>query len=286
MSAPAPTINRSVATTGASGAVALRGVADLLEGRELTPAMGRWVRRLAATFSSWHAAVVGALETHPALSLTDPTMGVEVADSYVESIVALTRGLGPREGDDGVVPVAVALVELAGSFEPTFATMRSANPALHFRLSLAAGLAPTPFGAATGLTSEFVAGVLATVGEISVPGLPATDVRRRLDAMDLEMIEAIGYLRRAGIEVAGTAGRGTNDAFEPARVAALASVLDADDGFRPGEAADAARYAGPLALAATGDFDAVARTDERVAAGLLVAERRAASGSAVEPVAR
>ena len=100
------------------------------------------------------------------------------------------------------------------------------------------------------------------------------------------MIEAIGYLRRAGIEVAGTAGRGTNDAFEPARVAALASVLDADDGFRPGEAADAARYAGPLALAATGDFDAVARTDERVAAGLLVAERRAASGSAVEPVAR
>ena len=72
MSAPAPTINRSVATTGASGAVALRGVADLLEGRELTPAMGRWVRRLAATFSSWHAAVVGALETHPALSLTDP----------------------------------------------------------------------------------------------------------------------------------------------------------------------------------------------------------------------
>ena len=284
MSAPAPTIDLAVTTTGASGAVALRGVADLLEGRELTPAMGRWTRRLAATFSSWHAAVVCALETHPALSLPDPTMGVEVADSYVEPIVALTRGLGPRVGHDGVVPVAVALVELAGSFEPTFATMRSTDSELHFRLSLAAGLAPTPFGAATGVTSQFVAGVLAVIADISAPGLAGADVRRRLDGMDLEMIEAIGCLRRAGIDPQGAARGGANDSFEPARVAALAAVLDADDTFRPAEDGagvfDAARYVGPLALAATGEFAAVARTDERVAAGLLVAERRAALRSA------
>ncbi len=280
MSVPAPTIDLAASTTGASGAVALRGVADLLEGRELTPAMGRWARRLAATFSSWHAAVVSALETHPALSLADPTMGVEVTDDYVESIVALTRGLGPRVSHDGIVPVAVALVELAGSFEPTFGTMRRTQPELHLRLALAAGLAPAPFGAAAGVTSQFVEGVLSATAGISDPGLPATDVRRKLDEIDLDMIEAIGCLRRAGTEVQGAARETAGDGFEPARVAALAAVLDADERFLPAQgtpgAVDQARHVGPLALAATGEFAAVARTDERVAAGLVVADRQPA----------
>lgn len=288
MSFPTRTIDLDATTTGASGAVALRGVAELLEGRDLTPAMARWARRLAATFSSWHAAVVGALQAHPALSLTDPTLGVEVPDRYGESIVALTRGLGPRVGHEGIVPVAVALVELAGSFEPTFEPLRRDDTDAHRRLALAVGLAPTPFGTSTGLTSRFVDGVSAAAAALSAPGLPAGDVRQTLDGIDLAMIEAIGHLRRVGSSVEGVARSLTNEAFDPARVAALAAVLDADETFCPAVelsgAVDQARRIGPLALAATGDFATVARTDERVAAGLLAADRQVDANNTSQPV--
>ena len=280
MSLPAPTLDLTVTSSGASGAVALRGVAELLEGRDLTPAMGRWVRRLAATVSSWHAAVVAALDTHPALSLTDPTLGVDVPATYVESVMALTRGLGPRAGHDGIVPVAVALVELAGSFGSTFAPLQGPDAEAHRRLALVAGLAPSPFGATAGLTSQFVEGVRATTAAISASGLPAAEVRQTIDEADVAMIDAIGRLRRVGSSVQGVARSHTNDVFDPARVAALAAVLDADDTFRPVVGCvgvvDHTRQVGPLALAATGEFAAVARTDERVAAGLLAAERHAA----------
>lgn len=282
MSPTAPSIDLAVTAPTASPGGAIGSVAALLDGRPLTPAMGRWVRRVAAVFSSWHRAVLAEMETHPAMSLTDPSMGVEVGADYVGSIVALTRGLGPRTGHDGVVPVAVALVELAGSFGPTFAPLRCTEPRTHDRLSLVADLSPAPFGSASGLTSRFVRTVLAETAAISAPGLPAAEVRRRIDRFDLDTIAAVEQLRRAG---SGASEEDhsvrSHDEFEPARVTALAAVLVADPAFTGGDPAGAtgpvgeARRVGRLALAASAEFVAVARVDERVAAGLLATDQLA-----------
>lgn len=270
-------VDESGSTTSSAGAVALRRVAELVDGRELTPVMGRWLRRLAATFSSWHAAVVRALEGHPALTVNDPFASVEVRRGYLESVLTHTRGLGPRVAEDGVVPVAVAIVELAGSFGHAFSPLEPVDPELHEQLTIAADLAPAPFGTHAGVTSRFIEGVVATVADVSVPGLAAGDVRHRLDVVDVETIAAIESLRRAASNVVGCETSEVNNAFDPARVAALAAVLHDDEAFIgvEGDVVDAhAHRIGPAALAATGDFAVVARPDERIAAGLTVADRR------------
>ncbi|MEM7286131.1 MAG: hypothetical protein AAF480_07250 [Actinomycetota bacterium] len=276
MSSPGPTIDLAVPTSRPAGAEALHGVADLLEGRELTPAMGRWARRLAATFSSWHDVVVRSLETHPALSLGDPSASAEVPDTYVAAVVTLTRGLGPRVGHGDVVPVAVALVELAGSFDPTFAPLRHSDPALHARLHRSAELTPSPFGSAGGLTNAFVEGVVGLALDITTPGVGAGDVRAAIHRIDVETMNAIGHLRRAGSRVHGVAAPIPTAGFQRARVAALAAVLDADEAFCEATASstvpvDRASVLAASALDATTDFGPVARTDERIAAGLMVA---------------
>ena len=270
MSIPGPTIDLAASGAGASGADALRGVTDLLAGRDLTPAMGRWIRRLAATFSSWHDEVFGALETHSAAPL---------ADDHLDAVVALTRGLGPRVGRGGVIPVAVAMVELAGSFEATFEPLRLIAPGVHADLVEAADLVPAPFGSHNGLTSRFVSGTVATAAQATSGAMEPTAIRAYLALVDDDTMDAVARLREigssTGVGAPSNPGRGAGS--EQARVSALAAVLAADPTFCARVAlvspasVDGASALAAAALDATEDFASVARPDERIAAGTAVA---------------
>lgn len=276
MSHPGPTIELAVRGAGAPGADALRRVGDLLAGLDLTPAMGRWTRRLAATFSSWHDEVFSTLETHAASLATDPNAS---ADATLDAVVALTRGLGPRVGREGVVPVAVAMVELAGSFESVFEPLRDVEPARHANLMDAADLVPAPFGSNQGVTARFAGGAVAVAAKVVSAEMEPAAVRAFLALVDDDMIDAVVRLREVGSS-SGTDTPTTHDrevGAEQARVSALAAVLSADPEFCAQVAllspasVDGASSLAAAALDATEDFAVVARPDERIAAGTAVA---------------